>query len=80
MKKHIGDFKLPALHLEYFIFGDCRNGFGILIVKNREERADAIISRNIFRTYRLAKLLCRCSVCPGNLSEIVEDLRAGGPG
>jgi hypothetical protein len=80
MKKYVGNFELPNTTLKYYIFGDYRRGFGIRIVKNGEECADEIISRNIFRTYRLAKLLCRCSVFPGNLCEIVEDLRAGGPG
>lgn len=80
MNKYVGNFELPDMCIKYYIFGDCRRGFGIRIVKNETECADEIVSRNIFRTYRLAKLLCRCSVFPGNLCEIVEDLRAGGPG
>ena len=80
MKKHIGNFELPNTRLKYYIFGDCRKGFGILIERNDEEYANEIVSRNIFRTYRIAKLLCRCSVFPDNLCEIVEDLKMGWPG
>lgn len=80
MKKNVGNIELPNMSLKYYIFGDCRRGFGIRIVKNGEECADEIISKNIFQTYRLARLICRGSVFPGNLCEIVEDFRAGGPG
>lgn len=80
MKKYVGNIELQNAILKYYIFGGYRKGFGIRIVKNDEECADAIISRNIFRTYRLAKQMRRCSVFPGNLCEIVEDIRMGGPG
>lgn len=73
MRKCIGQIILRDKRLKYYVTGNPKNGYGVAITQTSIEKAEQVISKDYSQAFGLAMQLHRCSVFPGNLSEITED-------
>lgn len=74
MKKYVGSADIPGICLKYYVSGNRWHGYEIYISEENVESIHRYVSRNLCYVLDLANKLCRCSVFPSNLCEILEDL------
>lgn len=82
MKKKAGSVLLPkkGMSLQYYVFGNGKEGFGIQIIQYRGEhvlqnKVECRLTHDFLSAYKFAHSLARGAVFPDNLSEICEDYK-----
>ena len=75
MVRYLGSANVPGICVKYFVFGNRRHGYSIRISEENGECEYRFVSPKLSEALDLASKLCRCSVFPENLSEILDDLQ-----
>lgn len=75
MVQFVGKADFPGVCLKYYVYGGHQDGYGINISEDNGESVKYFVSSQYRFVLHLAKKLCRCSVFPENLKEILEDMQ-----